>query len=299
MEKLLMDPPKVQHGPILQSVYYFAYGSNMDLGQMARRCPGGMIEGRFWLDGWTLEFRGVADVRRSPGDKVAGVLWRIGSCEDWNALDRYEGFPSLYSRELVTVCAADGDQTLTAWVYVMTGSNSRGEDTIHGHPSLGYADSLISGYFQNGWCDNGVELAALVDELWPLKAQVVAADWAENVRTLGRPAPVASTYNQSGSKGKVKVAKKSTPKKGSATAYPNVPIQAWAPLWDSADYLTDYCECDYCGLWSEVTVQDVGSSDPALICNTCTKAVRSALIAEDVGRVRTAPVPATITQGGK
>jgi AIG2-like family len=72
-------------------VKYFAYGSNMDLDQMKRRCPDAEFLGPAVLPGCSFHInrRGVATVISSTG-KVHGILWEISS-EDGRKLSRHEG----------------------------------------------------------------------------------------------------------------------------------------------------------------------------------------------------------------
>ena len=58
---------------------YFAYGSNLNRAAMARRCPGARAIGQATLEGYKF-FVGVdgwGSVKRSAGDAVHGVLWRL------------------------------------------------------------------------------------------------------------------------------------------------------------------------------------------------------------------------------
>ena len=82
---------------------YFAYGSNMNLNQMAFRCPDAEVVESVRLEGYRLAFRtngggnGVATILPEEGSYVDGVLWRISE-RDEQHLDHYEGFPFLYER---------------------------------------------------------------------------------------------------------------------------------------------------------------------------------------------------------
>lgn len=87
---------------------YFAYGSNLNLEQMERRCPAAKPIGPAVLHGYELRFRGnyggsgVATIAPKQGGHVAGLLWELTpACEQ--ALDRYEGCPHLYEKQTVTV----------------------------------------------------------------------------------------------------------------------------------------------------------------------------------------------------
>lgn len=98
------------------SINYFAYGSNLSPGGMASRAPQARQVGRATLPDWRLTFRGVADIEPKKGQRVEGVIWKITQA-DLRALDRYEGYPSVYDRRRMRFEA--GDSTVPALVYVM------------------------------------------------------------------------------------------------------------------------------------------------------------------------------------
>jgi hypothetical protein len=117
--------------------YYFAYGMNTNLGEMARRCPASVAIGSLILDDHRLVFRGVADIEPCVGRKVWGALWTItAECE--RALDLLEGYPNFYTKDEIdfeyegTVC--------TAMVYVMRGRQ------YESPPGSGYEQCLREGY---------------------------------------------------------------------------------------------------------------------------------------------------------
>ncbi len=76
---------------------YFAYGSNMDFGQMRQRCPS--------------KYRdcGVADVVPGPWKRVCGLVSDFAEI-DFGRLDRSEGFRP----------GRDGEenQPILAWIYL-------------------------------------------------------------------------------------------------------------------------------------------------------------------------------------
>ena len=97
----------------MKESYYFAYGSNMNLDQMAYRCPAASVVENVRLDGYRLTFcgrgkgSGVATILPEEGSQVEGVLWKITpECE--KSLDFYEGYPHLYGKETVLVQGKDG-----------------------------------------------------------------------------------------------------------------------------------------------------------------------------------------------
>ncbi|MER9652468.1 gamma-glutamylcyclotransferase [Mesorhizobium sp. M0152] len=128
---------------------YFAYGSNLNIDQMAARCPCARPVGPFDLVDHELVFRGVADIVAKPGARVAGGLWRITEeCE--KALDRYEGVASeLYRKEFVTV-EVDGCEE-RALVYMMN-------RTSVFPPSSDYLSTIAEGFR-----DFGIAIETLKD----------------------------------------------------------------------------------------------------------------------------------------
>jgi hypothetical protein len=69
---------------------YFAYGSNLCVEAMKRRCPKAKKLGSFHLTHSRLVFRGVADIEYDRKESCPGGLWKITrECE--KELDMYEG----------------------------------------------------------------------------------------------------------------------------------------------------------------------------------------------------------------
>lgn len=89
---------------------YFAYASNMEPQRFRRLCPGGTMVGPARLPGHRLAFSrysrqrrgGSADVVPDPESEVWGVLYEVAE-DDLAAMDRSEGVPAAYRREVVTV----------------------------------------------------------------------------------------------------------------------------------------------------------------------------------------------------
>jgi len=100
---------------------YFAYGSNMNVGQMAVRCPNAEPIGAIVLEDWRLVFRGVADCIQEPGAKCSGVVWRLTpECEA--ALDRYEGVTGgMYRKEYIPIEPYEGETRMLIYVMNSTG----------------------------------------------------------------------------------------------------------------------------------------------------------------------------------
>ena len=161
--------PELEEGPGARSgcsvtLLYFAYGSNMDLNQMAFRCPDAEVLETVRLEGYRLAFRsnggnrGVATILPDPDSHVDGVLWEI-SPEDERNLNFYEGFPRLYGKRTLTVVNRLGKE-VEAMAYVM---NAPYKDRP-AVPSASYLRGILRGCQQNG-IDTHPVLAANLDAL--------------------------------------------------------------------------------------------------------------------------------------
>ena len=123
---------------------YVAYGSNMNLEQMAYRCPKSTVVGNGKIKGWKLVFNVHADIiKGKKSDEVPVVVWDIHK-DDWKKLDVYEGYPTYYIRENINVKMDDG-KSVDAIVYVMT-KNRKG---IY-PPFKDYFRVCEIGYIENG-----------------------------------------------------------------------------------------------------------------------------------------------------
>ena len=91
----------------MNRVRYFAYGSNLDREQMAKRCPSSRALHRARLKDHRLDFTyfssrwvgGAADVVLHFGEAVWGIIYEMDA-EDLSRLDRFEGG---YQRVLFSV----------------------------------------------------------------------------------------------------------------------------------------------------------------------------------------------------
>ena len=89
---------------------YFAYGSNMDVAAMARRCPRARPLGVARLERHRLAImrEGWLTAVRAPRASVHGLLWDL-ALADVPALDRYEEVArGLYVKGVQPVVAAGG-----------------------------------------------------------------------------------------------------------------------------------------------------------------------------------------------
>lgn len=107
---------------------YFAYGSNMNMTQMAERCPGAITLGKAVLSGYKLVERKYADIDVAEGAETEGVLYAI-SDSHLKTLDQREGYHiGIYDRKPVTVRI--GDNHCAAIVYEMRPATKRKRDGL-------------------------------------------------------------------------------------------------------------------------------------------------------------------------
>lgn len=98
--------------------YYIAYGSNLNIAQMAKRCPDAKIYGVDELKDYELLFKGQAfqaylTIEPKEGSSVPIVIWEV-SYKDEQNLDLYEGYPLLYDKHTIKL-----DSGIEAFVYIM------------------------------------------------------------------------------------------------------------------------------------------------------------------------------------
>ena len=131
-----------------KKAYYIAYGSNMNLEQMAFRCPTARLVGTAEIKDYRLLFRGfpnsaVATIEPCKGMSVPVLVWTIEPADEI-ALDRYEGYPHLYRKETLSVTV--NGKRRKAMVYIMNITEHR----IITTPSKYYFEVIRSGYKANG-----------------------------------------------------------------------------------------------------------------------------------------------------
>ena len=81
-------------------MFYFAYGSNLNLFQMKKRCKDSVFIKKINLKDFRLTFRSqyrAADIEPKKNSIVPGGLFEI-SKSDEKKLDVYEDFPNLYKK---------------------------------------------------------------------------------------------------------------------------------------------------------------------------------------------------------
>ena len=64
---------------------YFAYGSNLNLFQMKRRCKDSIFLKKYQLNGYKLNFRSkyrAADIEKNKNSSVPGALFEISKSDE-------------------------------------------------------------------------------------------------------------------------------------------------------------------------------------------------------------------------
>ena len=115
---------------------YFAYGSNLNLFQMKRRCKDSAFLKKYELKGYKLNFRSkyrAADIEKSKNSIVPGALFEI-SKSDEKKLDVYEDFPILYKKLYFTY------YNRTVMTYIMVNK------TEFRYPTERYLNVVKQGY---------------------------------------------------------------------------------------------------------------------------------------------------------
>lgn len=144
------------------SKIYIAYGSNLNVAQMKRRCPDAVLIGSGRLENYELLYRGngrnlgVATVAHRKGGIVPIGIWSI-SANDERALDAYEGYPWLYKKRTLTVVlnSTDGERKVRGLVYVMCPEHDH-----PAYPTQGYVRTIAQGYR-----DCSLEMHYLIESL--------------------------------------------------------------------------------------------------------------------------------------
>ena len=116
---------------------YFAYGANMDIEAMRRRCPASAPIGqaRLMNHRFFIMRDGVASVRRCRNEVVHGLLWTL-ALADVAGLDRFESVATgLYRKVVCPVVKQSG--VAQALIYV-------GHTTEEGPPQPGYLEAVIA-----------------------------------------------------------------------------------------------------------------------------------------------------------
>lgn len=119
---------------------YIAYGSNINLEQMAYRCLHSKVVGTSEIKNFELEFRGVATIVPKENASVPVLIWELDE-RDLPILNRYEGWPRLYRQEKMEFEL--NEKTFEGMAYLMNYGKIA-------PPSQEYYNTILQGYRENG-----------------------------------------------------------------------------------------------------------------------------------------------------
>lgn len=141
---------------------YIAYGSNMNVEQMAFRCPHAKIYGVGHIENYRLEFYLHATIDNKNGENVPVVVWEINDKKDWETLDIYEGYPNYYIKRKIKVRMDDGRE-IKGIAYIMNFFRDY-------PPTQEYVDGIVKGY-----TDFGFE-----NEIYKINEAIERSKYAQN-----------------------------------------------------------------------------------------------------------------------
>lgn len=128
----------------MEKLLYAAYGSNMNIPQMSRRCPGAANKGIGIIKDYEMYFSymGLANIQPEKGNYVPVVVWELTKrCEI--ALDSYEGYPRLYIKRIVPITWNGINQDMM--VYILKEPYNQ----VIAKPSVRYFNCIKEGYLSH------------------------------------------------------------------------------------------------------------------------------------------------------
>jgi len=164
-------------------MYYFAYGSNLDVSQMRERCPEADPVDTAVLRDHALAFGGhspnwegaPATVVPDDGAHVPGLVYEL-PFDEIRILDYYEGHPVRYERRERPVLHRDDEETREVQIYV------KQVDGPFGHPPASYLSVLKEAYRELDFDPRILDRALQFD----------SPQSADAVEPAGQPATVGS-----------------------------------------------------------------------------------------------------------
>ena len=133
--------------------YYIAYGSNLNVKQMTRRCHTAEIKGTGVIRDYQLLFKGSSSgayltIEKKKGGTVPVGIWTVTE-RDEKFLDRYEGYPNLYYKKDIQVrvksIKTGRSELLDCFAYIMH------ENRRRAYPGLSYVMTCFEGYDDFGF----------------------------------------------------------------------------------------------------------------------------------------------------
>ena len=133
--------------------YYIAYGSNLNVNQMKKRCPSARIIGISNIQNYELLFKEsktgyYLTIEPKVGESVPVAVWET-TVEDEKALDCYEGFPVFYDKTEMILPVKEIQtgkvKNRKGYVYIMN------KNRPQGMPSSYYVNTCMEGYLYFGF----------------------------------------------------------------------------------------------------------------------------------------------------
>lgn len=147
----------------MKEIIYFAYGSNLNIEEMNKRCPSSNILGSTILKDYKLVFKGSSQgksyltIEESPNSIVPIEIYQISSLDE-KRLDIYEGYPNLYSKNEISLPFKNPNskelQEIKGIIYIM--------NPLYSYNKPSYSYYLIC---QKGYLDFQFDLQYLEDAL--------------------------------------------------------------------------------------------------------------------------------------
>lgn len=141
--------------------YYIAYGSNLNIEQMSKRCPNAKLIGTATISDYELMFKGMSDsayltIEKKENKNVPVGIWLVDK-NDELALDKYEDYPKLYYKKNMKLnmqrISSKQIEAIDAFVYVMY------EDRAFNMPSDDYLEICLKGYIDVGFDRKSIDEA--------------------------------------------------------------------------------------------------------------------------------------------
>ena len=139
---------------------YLAYGANLDVETMARRCPQAKLLWTGILENYRLLFKGehltssFATIEPWEGFKVPYVLWTMTEADE-KSLDRFEGYPNHYLKGTVEV------EGIEAMYYFKPPEQPTKPPIMH------YYEALVKAYDYHGFDKKILEAAMEFSDFKP------------------------------------------------------------------------------------------------------------------------------------
>ena len=141
-------PAQMARRETMSTRFYIAYGSNMDKGQMCKRCPSAVEVCTTYIEDWRLTMPFFANIEPEQGRRTPAIVWKINA-NDESKLDRYEGYPEKYDKTDIIV-TVNGNR-ISAMAYIMTDEYKKRTDK---KAYDGYEEKIRSAYKAAGFSES-------------------------------------------------------------------------------------------------------------------------------------------------